>query len=531
MKVFFQRSLFLFFTLILFSCHAQQPIKKSKKTETVKGKKFYIHTIEKGETLYSLSKAYEVSGNEIVVENPELIDGLKPGMKVRIPFKDESKKVNTDPSAFTGPVHVVVKGETMYSLCKKYDVRPEELVQLNPELKDGLKLGQIVRLPDRFEKPRPTAKADTLVQKPFVKDTGDYKVALLLPLFTSLNTDDKEYKDDNEKSTICPKSEIGVSFYEGAMMAIDSLRRLGLSVAVFTYDTENDSLLVEKIIQKPELEEMDLIIGPLYTNNFKRVSDFAKKEQIPLVSPFSQVNKILLGNPYIFKATPSLASQIDELASFVNKNASGKTIVLVSSDIPREKNYTEAFKKKFYALAKTDSILEVSFKKAGVVPIEASLAKGKEVWVIALTNDQVTVTDLVNKLNTIKQESIRLFGLETWTTFENLDPDYLMKLKVSICSPQYVNYDSPVVKRFIGQYRDKFRTDPDRYAFQAFDVTYYFLKRLKQDGRNFSEVSTPQEAGFQTSFNFFKTAVESGYENKFIHVLEYRNYRLEKLNQ
>lgn len=531
-KSFLQKFLLLGLLVSGMSVLAQPTIKKSSRIEVIGGKKFYMHKVEKGETLYSIGKTYDVTGNEIVVENPEVIDGLKPGQTIRVPVKEEVKK---DPFFFKGPFHVVKKGDTVYSLTKLYNTTLEELVKLNPELKDNaLKLGQILKLPANTPNGQVATpvKNDsvTVVTKPVVKDTVDLRVAFLLPFFTAMNEDEKEYKNVNDQAVICPKSQIGVSFYEGAMIAIDSLRRQGFHATIHTYDSENDSARIENIIRKPEMKEMDLIIGPLYTSNFKRVSDFAKKNHIPLVSPFSQVNKILLGNPYIYKATASIITQVEELARFVSEKGSGKTIVLLNSDNAREKALYDVFKNRYKSFQSNDSLVELSFKKAGTGAIDQLLSKGKQVWLVALSNDQVFVTDLVNKLYGMKSDNLRLFGLESWTGFESLEPEYLMKLHVSLTVPQYLDLESDTARQFIVSYRSKYKTDPDKFALHGFDVTYYFLQRLKEQGRNFAEGDLAEKQGLQTGFNFVRTAVESGFENKFTNILEYKDYRLEKIN-
>lgn len=526
---------FFCLAILLFTAsiaEAQNAVAKSNRIEVISGKRFYMHKVEKGQTLYSIGKAYGITANEVVVENPDLIDGLKPGQVIRIPVKEEIKK---DPFFFKGPFHVVKKGDTMYSLSKLYNTTPEVLLNLNPELKDGgLKLGQILKLPDTATNGQfaETVKKDTVVMpvKIVEKDTSDLKVAFLLPLFTSLNQEEKEYKNLYEQQVICPKSTIGVSFYQGAMMAVDSLRKLGFSGTIYTYDSENDSSIIESIIKKPELKEMDLIVGPLYTSNFKRVSDFAKANKIPLVTPFSQVSRILLGNPYIYKATASLVTQIEELANYLNEKGTDKSIVLLTSDNPKDKALTEVFKKRYNCIPHKDTLREVSIKKSGTAALDKILLTGKEVWAVALSNDQVYVTELLNKLYAMKADNLKLFGLESWSTFENLEPDHLMKLHVSLTMPQVADYESDRMKQFIRSYRLKFHTDPDRYSLHAFDVTYYFLTRLKEQGRNFAEMESVKMQGLQTGFSFEKTAVESGYENKFTNIVEYKDYRLEKIN-
>src|SRR5690606_36539490 len=125
-----------FLTLFLFFCLAtnqlviaQQSTERSKITETISGKKYYKHTVEKGQTLYSISRLYALDQRIIEAENPELKNGFKIGQVLNIPFDvSEKKEVNTaviDKSNYIK--HIVEKEQTLYSISKKYNVTIEEI--------------------------------------------------------------------------------------------------------------------------------------------------------------------------------------------------------------------------------------------------------------------------------------------------------------------------------------------------------------------------------------------------------------------
>jgi LysM repeat protein len=119
-------------------------IKKTKSTANIDGKKFYLHTVEAGQTLYAISKAYEVTVNDIVKENPDAIDGIKPGQVLRIPFagkKDKDRNKNNQEGAYY--YHKVQPGETFFSITQKFRIKEEELLKLNPGLdKNSLAKGR-----------------------------------------------------------------------------------------------------------------------------------------------------------------------------------------------------------------------------------------------------------------------------------------------------------------------------------------------------------------------------------------------------
>jgi LysM repeat protein/ABC-type branched-subunit amino acid transport system substrate-binding protein len=113
----------------------------SKEIKTINGKKFYIHPVKEGETLYSIGKAYKIDPNEIAYENPEAFEGLTPGQNLKIPFISQSE------SNGEYKKHVVKKGETLYAISKQYNLNPDILLKHNPEAVDGLKIGQVLKIP------------------------------------------------------------------------------------------------------------------------------------------------------------------------------------------------------------------------------------------------------------------------------------------------------------------------------------------------------------------------------------------------
>src|SRR6476620_2736524 len=125
-------------------------VRKSAKTETVDGKKYYIHTVEKGQTLYAIAKAYDMTVNDVLVENPDALNGIKPGQVLRIPYQKQTgtttvTPVPTDTAKYE--LHKVEAGETIYGICKKYNTTEAVLNSLNPDLKNGLKVGQEIKIP------------------------------------------------------------------------------------------------------------------------------------------------------------------------------------------------------------------------------------------------------------------------------------------------------------------------------------------------------------------------------------------------
>jgi LysM repeat protein/ABC-type branched-subunit amino acid transport system substrate-binding protein len=557
----YHKAIFLLFTLYFVQCTTvfsqekeSSDIHKTRSSATIGGVKYYLHTVEKGQTLFAIAKFYGIDVNDLVIENPDAIDGIKQGQILKIPFEKKKVTASTvDTSSFI--VHKVEPGQTLYSISKQYGVDVEKIKILNPELKDGLKASQNLKIPTI--KPKEVVKA---VQEPVVgpqipaatneaadrssvipptvykgEKKDEYNIAFFLPFqATESNTLDldKLIKGDVSFSN---KTNVSLQFYEGAILAIDSLRKLKMNAKVFVYDVdEADSLKIQSILKKPELLEMDLMIGPLYGSNFIPFSKFAKEHEIPIVSPFTQVNKILFNNPFVCKVSPSTTLQIEQMASFVVDSFHNQNIILINNGNSKESAFFNAFKTTANkalltkGLTPADSVKEV----LGLGGIQNAISSTKKNVIILPSNNQSYVTDFISKLNVMKEKyDITLFGLQSWNSFDNLDLEYLNNLALHTPSNTFVNYEDINTKRFIKQYREKFKTEPEIYSYTGFDVTFYFMNALNRDGESFlNQITSNRQPCLETCFNFNQFPSDSGFENRFVYILKYKDYKLVKAN-
>ncbi len=567
-------ALLLVFNVAVSSAQESTEIHKTRSSATIGGIKYYLHTVEKGQTLFAIAKFYGIDVNDLVIENPDAIDGLKPGQILKIPFdKKKTTFAATDTSSYI--MHKVEPGQTLYSITKQYGVDAEKLKLLNPELKDGLKAGQMLKVPSNKPKtetpvvaktndPKTPAATTVTTPKPvtaftttpattgdnpnvvsdrIITGTTDYKgekkssynIAFFLPFHISEANEmdlDKLVHGDIQFSN---KTEVALHFYEGALLAIDSLKKMHFNAKVYVYDIDDsDSLNILNILKKPELATMDLMIGPLYGSSFIPFSKYAKEHQIAIVSPFTQVNKILFNNPYVCKVAPSATLQIEQMANYVIDTFQTQNIILVNSGILRDAGLYNTFKatankalsEKGHATA--DSVKEVS----GLSGVQSALSATKTNIVILPSSNQSYVTEFIGKLNNMTEKhDIILCGLQNWTSYDNLDLEYLNNLSLHIPANNFVDYDNAQSKQFIKNYREKYKTEPENYSYQGFDITYYFLAALQNNGSGFlNALSNNKQQCMMTNFSFAQFPPDSGFENKSVYILKYNDYKLVKAN-
>jgi len=543
-------------------------IHKTKSSATIGGINYYLHTVEKGQTLFAIAKFYKIEVNDLVIENPEAIDGLKPGQVLKIPIQKKKTVKSEVVDTSNCIVHIVEKGQTLYSITKQYNVSDDVLKKLNPELFNGLKTGQKILIPSNKPKAEPTAVVLTTNTTSSTLNSNLKEVVTVTNNIQKLEAADRvsashtykgELKDEYNVAFFLPfhadeanaiemeallkgeaqfpnKTNVALQFYEGAMLAIDSLKKLKLNAKIFVFDVDDrDSLNMLSLLKKPELLEMDLIIGPLYGSSFMPVAKFAKENGIAIVSPFTQVNKILFENPYVCKVSPSITLQIEKMAGYVVDSFQTQNIVLVNGGgLAKDLSFYNSFKKTANDLLfqrgapRADSIKEAK----GLAGLQLMLSTTKVNVVVLPSSNQSFVTDFISKLYSMRDKyKIVLFGLQSWINYDNLDYEYLNGISLHIPSNHFIDYDNITTQDFVNSYRDKFKTEPELFSFQGFDVTYFFLNALKQNGSGLlNNLTQLKYTGIESNYEFSQFPVDSGFENKHVFIVKYQDYKLVKAN-
>ena len=511
--------------------------------DTIVPEGYKSHIVQQGETLYALSRIYSITVREILNKNPEVINGLKLGQMLLIPSGPlkQNSTISSDVELDTHKYikHIVDTGETLYSLSRFYEVSADSIMKLNYGLLKGLQLGMKLIIPkikpaDVIMVSEVVSGSDTIVLNDSIAIKNVYHIALILPMYLDTNQALDEMRNEYDKDEMFPKSKIALQFYQGALLAADSMRKEGISTKLYVFDTANDTDIVKGILNRSEMKEMNLIIGPLYKNNFLLASEFAKKNRISIVSPVPQSNKILLGNPYVSKVSASRIIQVEKMAEFVIKNHLDDNVFVVNDFEGRNIKFVDHFHKvathelDSIENAPMDSIQEIYFSNINADKIQVLLDTARNNIIVIPSNDQAFVSEFLTQLNQLANDyKIIVYGMDRWKNFQNISTDYMHSLNVHVTSPNIVNYDSPSEIQFMKKFRSNYYTEPGIYGFSGFDVTYYYLRVMGKYGGNFqSHLPEYFHQGISTAFNFYQTSIESGFENKCAYILKYKDYRL-----
>jgi LysM repeat protein len=517
--------LLLFFCLLTFAVSCGQQ------------KKYVEYKVGKGETMRSIARKLDIKTKDLRRLNPDVKRRPSPNTIIIVPntklaatatdqkeiFRAKQLEsivalVETDSIALDAAddvkkflIHEVNKGDTFYNLTRFYNVSQEALISLNPELSEGLKLFQKIKV----KRIKENAK-EAVVYNDEIGEDISLKVALLLP-FRISEYETVSADDIFENSRL---ANYVTDFYLGAELAIDSLRLQGVAIELNVYDTERNSSEIRTILEENDLNQNDVIIGPLYSEEAVIV---ANEIDVPLVFPVYSKNQSKFKSSRIIKTAPDKGVFSDAMAAHIKEVYVEGTITVVSDGNPESDFHALKMSE---ILQDIDSLNEVHVLKAidGYIEKERFLEVFKQLtnnWVVLATSDNVVVSDAINSLISLPDSiTAKVFSMDKGKAFDKIDDNKLAKIGFTYVNDRFVDEDSEATKIFNKQYVAKNNTLPSFYATKGFDITYDVLVRLAS-GESLKE-TFKKGASYrvESKFNYSKQLFETT-ENKGLFILQY----------
>ena len=198
--------------------------------------------------------------------------------------------------------YIVKSGETMYSLTRQFGLTETALVSLNPELKNGVKEEMIIKVPSNLSFSKET-KNNNLVFSKSNASQQRKKLVLFLP-FNATKIQNDTVNTISERLKKDKFLNMTLDFYSGVMMAVDSAKVLGLNLEVKIFDSQEskNGSTVLNTIQKNNFTDVDAVIGPFYQTNVEKVAKELETLKIPVISPLSKDDGLSFSN--LFQSTP-----------------------------------------------------------------------------------------------------------------------------------------------------------------------------------------------------------------------------------
>lgn len=546
------------------------------------GKRY--HTIRSKETLFSLSKKYGVTIDDICLANPGIsIKNFPVGKEIVIPHKDndqvsvkpENKKdkepafkfeIKKEEKLEIQKTHKVKRRETIKKICKKYGITEEDFLKANPQLEGReVKRKMIVNIPKKREIPvdkdnKPTVAEDktTDVDNHLSQEDGVTRVAVILPYLLD------RYAPDEQK--------LMIEFYQGFLM---SMRKLKLDIAkdrtkkkkyafeISTFDSGFKDNDLDSLLTSGALDNMDLIIGAYYPNHNKQLAGFALKKGIPLVMPFSNKQEELYDNPMVFFVNTLQSSiQPDVAKNFVTTFPDANVIFVEDTVKSNKKSFVNELIEELTANNipyTTVQMEQIVLEKESTIKNETgesdedifintfrtlAIDSLRRNVIIPMSSSKETLNRILPSLVMAKaiapdvMQSYMLFGYPEWQVYAQQTREQIYEVDTYFYATFFTHFSLPEASRFHDDFKRWYNCDPQKiypcYSMLGYDIGYHFVLAASMYGKEFPEKINEIEGRtqpIQTGFKFERMKENGAMMNKKLYFIHYsRDYNIEKIN-
>lgn len=535
-----------------------------------------IHRVNKGETVYGISRLYGVPVDAIFKLNPGSDMGIRDGQTLLI--KEgivNSNDINPD-------YYTIKKGDTLYGVAKSYGTTVAELMKKNPGVSEkNFKAGEVIRLPRRGEGVKQVVESvseeqlqsvssykvdkkdtwDTIAEKTGVdkddlieanKEMGDKpknKSYVTIPNIQTTSVEKIVEQEDPRELTSDGISEIyedvhGLSdadqsrslnivlllsepasrkdleFTRGFLTGIDRFKKTGAEINLTVMDGNRLStdVLNELSEKKPDIIFLTTEKGiPAY------LAEYAEVSQTPMVNTFDVKNELFTTNPYIIQLLTPSNNFNEEIAGKIKEDYGNYKLIFVGNVDENDLMATaiqESRGKGEISRASVEGILKYPFKDDVKYLIYGYASKKED------------VSELLNAIIEVKSKSplldITVLGRPSWIVYdESSFEDKYHKANVLIPSRFYFDKESRQSRQFVNHYKSLFDKTPTKsfpmYACVGYDASSYFVEGLLNNGRDINML-VPSKAGTQNEFELKRPGNWTGIMNPVVYLVRYTPY-------
>ncbi len=305
------------------------------------------------------------------------------------------------------------------------------------------------------------------------------KVAVFAPVYVDSAFSETGYKLGRN---LIPKYILpGLEFYNGVMLAIDSLNIEKAPVEVFFYDSKSTTDPVEEVLEKPELTDISLIIASFNSRSeVKPLADFALQHNIPLISSVYPSDGGVTANPFFVMVNPTLKAHIEAIYKYLHRVYPLENITLFKRNGAIEDmilSVLNSINKKTPGIPLKLKIIELS-DEFTPEQVTTNLDSTRKNILVCGTLNEAFGMNLVKAVSSSKNYRSVIMGMPTWDGIKDLGKD----AEIIYSTPYNFSRTDKLSVQLTNKYRAKYAGRPSDMVFKGFESMYHFTKLLLKYG-------------------------------------------------
>ena len=490
-------------------------------TKSVDSNGYKIHEVRSKETKWRLAYENQTTIKVIDSLNPEIINGLKIGQKIRLPISKVKLKVPEKDSAYN--YYKVLPKEGYYRIEKKLGVNQFVLDSLNPNIKNtGIKEGMILKVPLK-NSGEMIVKNDLLIDRinliDSISKTSKVKLALFLPFKANdIILDSLE----QTKSLLIDRNlhTISLDFLRGTKFAIQTASNNGISVDLTVFDTQNDILIINDLLKSNDLSKFNVIVGPLITSNFDFLTSNRGLINIPKISPLS-INDVYL-RKNVYQSIPRKDFLRNKMIKYLEKKLDSTQNILLVADSTNRKIEDELKKKFPYSL-----ILRPE-KEDYLLPelVDSLLLDSVPNKVILESESFPLIASVISQMNAQNNSNrnVQLYTTYRGNAYETENISNKVMGGINFTYPTfYKKLPSENLTDFQDDYIDLYGKLPNKESTRAYDLILDVILRIAFREKLKKSIDIGETQYIENRFFYDKTENES-YTNRAFYILQHSGY-------
>lgn len=446
--------------------HEREMVHEYKNTEPKR------HTVQAGETLFSLARKYRTTEKRLMELNGfNSPDDMLAGMTIIVRGEVDGD-VKSPGGEQIGEQTGEQTGEQMAQLDSVADlsldivadtlaIGRDSLVDPYTLEIDSLEMAQNIRIPEF----RRVAEGDTL------------KVALLLPMHINGKV-----------------AKAFVDYYRGTLLALEDLKRQGYSVDLSVMDTERSAIKLSEIVQSEAFTEADLILGPIYAEELNVVLPYAEEHNIPVVTPLSDINPESISSPVLFQMQADSKYKYEKYAHILdgsyeinivyapsnNEEYLAEIEGIISGLTVRRLNMNIDTHGAVFRLRNADGT------DGAPVSVESLVQSAKRKAIIIVANRDfhiekalLAIGEAMEKVPEGADNECYVIGDREWDALPYIDRTGYFTSRVSLITPyNSKSIDNDAIKVFESRFLAMYGILPTPYACRGYDAAMMFCTKL-----------------------------------------------------